>query len=103
MIALYIRLSQSDEDIGEYKLQSDSVENQRKLLYDYISGHSDLKNEESEEFIDDGYSGMTFGRPAFQRMLELIVRRRVNTVIVKDFSRFGRNYMEAADYLELLF
>ncbi|MCD7787390.1 MAG: recombinase family protein [Firmicutes bacterium] len=103
MIALYIRLSQSDEDIGEYKSQSYSVENQRKLLYDYISEHSDLKNEESEEFIDDGYSGMTFGRPAFQRMLELIVRRQVNTVIVKDFSRFGRNYMEAADYLELLF
>ncbi|MCD8107320.1 MAG: recombinase family protein [Oscillospiraceae bacterium] len=103
MVGLYIRLSFADDDLNERKQVSDSVENQRKLLNEYLQELPDLRTEETEEFIDDGYSGTNFQRPAFQRMLALIKKRVVTTVIVKDFSRFGRNYVECADYLEKLF
>ncbi|MCD7804190.1 MAG: recombinase family protein [Oscillospiraceae bacterium] len=103
MIAFYIRLSRLDDDLDERKQLSNSVENQRRLLSDYLSEMPDLRNEDVEEFIDDGYSGTNFERPAFQRMLGLIKKRTVDTVIVKDFSRFGRNYVECADYIEKLF
>lgn len=103
MVGLYIRLSRLGDDLDEYKQVSNSVENQRKLLNEYLQELPDLRTEEAEEFIDDGYSGTNFQRPAFQRMLALIKKRVVTTVIVKDFSRFGRNYVECADYLEKLF
>ncbi|MCD7887767.1 MAG: recombinase family protein, partial [Clostridiales bacterium] len=103
MVAFYIRLSRLDDDLDEHKRQSNSVENQRKLLNDCLAEFPDLRNEETEEFIDDGWSGTDFQRPAFQRMLTLIKKRTVTTVMVKDFSRFGRNYVECADYLEKLF
>ncbi|MCD7785680.1 MAG: recombinase family protein [Oscillospiraceae bacterium] len=103
MVGLYIRLSRLDDDFGEYKQVSNSVENQRKLLWEYVQELPDLRAEDSEEFIDDGYSGTNFQRPAFQRMLTLVKKQVVTTVIVKDFSRFGRNYVECADYLEKLF
>ncbi len=103
MVGLYIRLSRLDDDLDEYKQVSNSVENQRRLLTEYLDEVPDLRNEEMEEFIDDGWSGTNFQRPAFQRMLALIKKRIITTVIVKDFSRFGRNYIECADYLEKLF
>ncbi|MCD7889661.1 MAG: recombinase family protein [Oscillospiraceae bacterium] len=103
MVGLYIRLSRLDDDLDEYKQVSNSVENQRRLLNEYLEELPDLRGEDVEEFIDDGYSGTNFQRPAFQRMLALIKKRVVTTVIVKDFSRFGRNYVECADYLEKLF
>lgn len=92
--ALYIRLSREDGDREE----SDSIGNQRTLLTEYV------QNEESivsfEEFVDDGWSGTDFRRPGFQRMLEALRIRRLNCVIVKDLSRFGRNYIDAGRYLE---
>ncbi|MCC8076275.1 MAG: recombinase family protein [Clostridiales bacterium] len=103
MVAFYIRLSRLDDDLDEHKRQSNSVTNQRRLLQDYFAEIPDLRSEDIEEFIDDGWSGMDFQRPAFQRMLALIKKRTVTTVLVKDFSRFGRNYVECADYLEKLF
>ncbi len=103
MVAFYIRLSRLDDDLDEYRRMSNSVENQRKLLSEYVKEIPDLRTEDTEEFIDDGYSGTNFQRPAFQRMLGLIKKRTVTTVVVKDFSRFGRNYVECADYLEKLF
>ena len=103
MVGLYMRLSRLDDDVDEYKQVSNSVENQRRLLNEYLEESPELRCEEVEEFIDDGYSGTNFQRPAFQRMLALIKKRVVTTVIVKDFSRFGRNYVECADYLEKLF
>ncbi|MCD7740849.1 MAG: recombinase family protein [Ruminococcus sp.] len=103
MVGLYIRLSRLDDDLDEYKQISNSVENQRKLLTEFLDEVPDLRTEDTEEFIDDGWSGTNFQRPAFQRMLALIKKRTVTTVIVKDFSRFGRNYVECADYLEKLF
>lgn len=103
MVAFYIRLSRQDDDFDEAKRQSNSVENQRRLLKEYFEESPELRQEDSCEFIDDGFSGTNFQRPAFQQMLSLIKKRTVNTVIVKDFSRFGRNYVECADYLEKLF
>ncbi|MCD8007023.1 MAG: recombinase family protein [Oscillospiraceae bacterium] len=103
MVAFYIRLSCPDDDLEEREQLSNSVENQRRLLHEYFEELPDLRAEDTEEFIDDGYSGTNFQRPAFQKMLSLIKKRVVTTVIVKDFSRFGRNYVECADYLEKLF
>ncbi|MCD7804461.1 MAG: recombinase family protein [Oscillospiraceae bacterium] len=103
MIGLYIRLSRLDDDLDEYKHVSNSVENQRRFLNEYLEEFPDLRTEDVDEFIDGGYSGTNFQRPAFQRMLALIKKRGITTVIVKDFSRFGRNYVECADYLEKLF
>lgn len=92
--ALYIRLSREDGDREE----SDSVANQRALLTDYARADDTI--ESFELFIDDGYSGTGFDRPAFQRMLEALRARRLNCVVVKDLSRFGRNYIDTGRYLE---
>ncbi|NLT08420.1 MAG: recombinase family protein [Ruminococcus sp.] len=92
--ALYIRLSRMDGD----NLESDSVVNQRRLLNDYIDEHEELLS--IEEFIDDDWTGTNFDRPAFQRMMQEIQKGNINCVIVKDLSRFGRNYIEAGKYLE---
>ena len=93
-IAKYIRLSRMDGD----NLESDSVVNQRKLLNDYIDEHDDFIG--IEEFIDDDWTGTNFERPGFQRMVREIENGNINCVIVKDLSRFGRNYIEAGRYLE---
>ena len=95
-IAKYIRLSQADRDLGsnDQKSESESISHQRNLIESFISGQADLMDCEQEEFYDDGYSGTNFDRPAFERMLEKIRRAEINCVIVKDFSRFGRDYIE---------
>lgn len=95
--AAYIRLSRED---GE-KDESDSVINQRHLLLRYIGQQDDLLL--YDVYVDDGYSGVTFHRPAFRRMLRDIEKKRVNCVIVKDLSRFGRDYIETGRYLERYF
>ena len=95
--ALYIRLSREDGD----KEESDSVSNQRVLLHSYIQEKPEI--ELVDYYIDDGWSGTSFQRPDFQRMMEDIRRKRVNCVIVKDLSRFGRNYIETGKYLEQIF
>ena len=92
--AMYIRLSRMDGD----NLESDSVVNQRKLINDYIDEHDELVS--VEEFIDDDWTGTNFNRPGFQRMMKEIEGGNINCVIVKDLSRFGRNYIEAGKYLE---
>ncbi len=105
MIGIYIRLSESDIDLetNELKDESNSITHQRELILDFIGEHPDLAHEEVEEFVDDGYSGTNFERPAFQRMMELVRQRTVDVVIVKDFSRFGRDYIEVGDYIERIF
>lgn len=101
MIALYYRLSGADGDLGkDGKDESNSIENQRALLGEFVDSRDDLKNRESQEFIDDGYTGSNFHRPAFERMMEGVKRGTVDTIIVKDLSRFGRNYLEVGEYLE---
>ena len=97
--ALYIRLSQEDDNIGE----SNSITNQRDLLNEFVSKHPELMTSKLLYFVDDGYSGANFNRPAVVDMLRQIRKGLINCVIVKDFSRFGRNYIEVGGYLEQVF
>lgn len=94
--ALYERLSKDDEQKGE----SNSIVNQKKMLEAYAADHG-LKN--IRHFSDDGFSGTTFNRPAFGEMLEEVERGRVGTVIVKDLSRLGRDYLNVGYYTEVVF
>ncbi|MBS6261723.1 MAG: recombinase family protein [Clostridium sp.] len=105
VIGKYIRLSQADQDVmkKENKTESESIAHQRDLIQRYINSHADLKNCGVREFYDDGYSGTNFKRPAFERLLEQIKKGKIGCVIVKDFSRFGRDYIELGDYLERIF
>ena len=92
--ALYCRLSREDGD----RMESDSIGNQRKLLEEYIENHPELTV--AECYADDGYTGTNFQRPAFQRMLRDMESGRIRCVLVKDLSRFGRDYIETGRYLE---
>lgn len=105
VIAKYIRLSLADQDLmkKENKTESESIVHQRNLIQRYINSHADLKDCEVREFFDDGYSGTNFKRPSFERLLEQIKKGEIHCVIVKDFSRFGRDYIELGDYLERIF
>lgn len=94
--ALYERLSRDDEQQGE----SNSIQNQKAYLSDYAQKHG-FRN--VQHFSDDGYSGTNFNRPEFQKMLAEIEAGNVGTIIVKDLSRFGRNYLEVGYYTEMLF
>ena len=95
--ALYCRLSREDGDREE----SDSIANQRKLLEGYLADHPELTA--AEYYTDDGCTGTNFNRPGFQRMLEDIRSGRICCVLVKDLSRFGRDYIETGRYLERWF
>ena len=95
--ALYIRLSKEDGN----KRESDSVLAQKEILKEYLKLHPDI--EFYDFYVDDGWSGTNFERPAFKRMIEDIKQRKVNCVIVKDLSRFGRNYSDAGYYIDNLF
>lgn len=96
-VAIYIRLSREDGD----KEESDSVGNQRKLLTEYVAKKEDFIVYDT--YIDDGYSGTNFNRPSFQRMIADIEDGKVNCVVVKDLSRFGRDYIDTGRYLERYF
>lgn len=95
--AAYIRLSREDGD----KTESESVTNQRQVISDYIVSQPDLG--EYSTFIDDGATGTNFDRTGFQDMLTEIKNGNINCVVVKDLSRFGRNYTEAGTYMEQIF
>ena len=93
---LYLRLSQEDERQGE----SVSIDNQRTMLRKYAEEHG---FEIHDEYIDDGVSGTTFQRPEVQRLLDDAKTGVINTIIVKDLSRFGRNYIEVGQYIDYVF
>ena len=93
----YLRLSREDGDRAE----SDSIANQRKLLEQYLSAHPELNL--IGFYQDDGYTGTNFDRPAFRRMEADIEAGKINCVLVKDLSRFGRDYIEMGRYLERVF
>ncbi len=95
--ALYVRLSVEDNG----KEDSDSLENQEILLRDYLKEHPYL--ELKEVYTDNGYTGTDFDRPAFERLINDIQKGRIDCVVVKDFSRLGRNYIETGEYLEKIF
>ena len=104
-VALYLRLSQEDMDIrkGAARDESDSIRSQRMMLRTFLKGRSDLAGRPVLEFADDGYTGTNFERPQFQKMMELVRTGDIYCILVKDLSRFGRNYLEVGDYLEHLF
>jgi site-specific DNA recombinase len=95
--ALYLRLSREDGD----KTESDSIANQRTLLEAYAADHPELCI--VDEFVDDGYSGSNFDRPEFERLLKALQERKIDCIVVKDFSRLGRNFVETGQYLEQVF
>lgn len=94
--ALYVRLSRDDELEGE----SNSISNQKALLTDYARRHK-FKN--VRIFVDDGVSGVTMNRGGFREMMALVEAGKVSTVIVKDMSRLGRNYLEVGQLTETVF
>ncbi len=94
---LYLRLSRDDGD----KEESNSITGQRELLRDYIAQRPELR--EYAVRVDDGFSGSTFERPSFQKMIEDVRAGRTDCIIVKDLSRFGRNYLDAGEYIEKIF
>ncbi len=93
----YLRLSREDGD----KLESDSIKNQRELIKEYVSQHTWIHY--VNEYVDDGFSGTSYERPAFQRLIEDIKKGEINCIVVKDLSRLGRNYIETGRYLEKIF
>lgn len=96
--AAYYRISKEDK---KRRLESESISSQRAIVRSYIESSDDL--DLIEEYIDDGYTGTNFERPAFIRMLEDIKTGKINTVIVKDHSRFGREYIETGNFIEKIF
>ena len=103
-VAIYLRLSKEDDDLScssGSKNESNSISNQRKLIYDFMKSHPGL--ELYDEYKDDGKSGSNFDRAEFQRMMKDIEAGKVNCVIVKDQSRFGRDYIDVGKYKEKIF
>lgn len=104
-IAAYMRLSKADGAVskGEGKLlkESNSILMQRILICQYITSH--FEGYELTEYQDDGFSGIDFHRPGIQRLLEDAKNEKFDCIIVKDFSRFGRDYLEVGSYLEQIF
>ena len=95
-VGIYCRLSNDDERDGE----SVSIENQKLLLQNYVRQRG---WNEVDVYIDDGYSGTNFNRPGVQRLIEDAKAKRINLILVKDLSRFGRNYIEFGQYTDYLF
>lgn len=93
---LYLRLSKDDERQGE----SVSIETQRAILTDYCIAHGFTIH---KEYVDDGYSGLNFNRPGFQKLLEDVEAAEINMVITKDLSRLGRDYIMTGYYAEVFF
>ena len=100
-IAVYLRISRADDEIDE-KNESNSIDNQRLLILDYISQHEELLGNVTE-YIDDGYTGTNFNRPGFQNMLADARAGKLDAIIAKDLSRLGRDYIEMGDYIEQIF
>src|SRR5574344_2164368 len=94
--ALYCRLSRDDELQGD----SNSIIHQKEMLKKYADDNS-FKN--TEFFVDDGYSGTNFNRPDWQKLMEMVNQDKVATIIVKDMSRLGRDYLKVGYYTEILF
>lgn len=98
-IGIYLRLSDEDENGKE----SDSIKGQREIIHDYLLKNQYLASYETLEFCDDGFSGTDFQRPGVTELLRRAQDGEISCIIVKDFSRFGRNYIEVGNYLEQVF
>ena len=94
--ALYMRLSRDDEDYGE----SVSIETQRKIVTQFANDQNFII---VDEYVDDGWTGTNFERPAFKRMIEDIESEKINCIVTKDLSRLGREHIMMDYYLEFYF
>lgn len=100
--ALYYRLSDEDRAVSRReKKESDSISGQKNLIKDFLKNKTDINI--VDEYTDDGVSGSSFSRPAFNEMMEQIESGKIDCVIVKDLSRFGREYIDAGNLLERVF
>lgn len=105
-VALYMRISKEDEKVPKNNFgenESNSISNQRKLLLGFLKKKKEFAESLAFQYVDDGYSGAGFERPSFAEMIKDIKKGKIQCVIVKDFSRFGRDYMEVGDYIEHIF
>jgi DNA invertase Pin-like site-specific DNA recombinase len=103
-IMKYLRISAEDIDLDGFdKFESNSIANQRDLLNDFIAKIPDFADCEIVEELDDGRTGTNFLRPGVQRVIEMAQSGKINVIIVKDLSRWGRNYLEVGDFLEQKF
>lgn len=103
-IAMYLRISSEDDDLKDTgKEESESISNQRGLLTNYISSHPEFAGADVLEFCDDGWSGKNFERPDFTRMMEQVKTGKIQCVLVKDLSRFGRDYLTVGNYISRVF
>ena len=96
-IFAYLRLSRDDKEKME---ESNSIKNQRLLIQHFVEKQPEFAGAKVFFFVDDGYSGTTFDRPEFKRMMGLITRRKRICIIVKDLSRLGRDTIETQNYIE---
>lgn len=101
--AMYLRLSKEDGGLlrGGDRMESESIAGQRMLIRDFLAGHPEI--EVVGEYCDDGYTGANFERPQFQRMMEAVRSGEINCIVVKDLSRFGREYIDSGMYLQKVF
>ena len=99
--AIYVRLSKEDIVAAQSGRESNSITNQKQLILDFLKDKPEFNIVSIR--IDDGYTGTNFDRPAFQRMLNDIKAGRINCVVVKDLSRFGREYINSGKYIHRLF
>ena len=99
-IAIYLRLSKEDDLMKD---ESNSIANQRELIMDYIRKDKKLRKMEVIELKDDGYSGKNLNRPGVQQLLEIVRKQQVKVIIVKDLSRFSRDYLVIGQYTEQIF
>ena len=99
-VDFYLRLSLED---GDQQDESNSITSQREILKDYIRSREEFTGVQIREHIDDGYTGTNFNRPAFQKMIALVKKNEVKTILVKDLSRFARDYIESGAYIEQIF
>lgn len=103
-VAMYLRLSSEDGDLKDTgKAESESISNQRGLLQNFISSRPEFGGWEISEFCDDGWSGKNFERPSFLRMMEQVRQGQIHCIVVKDLSRFGRDYLVVGNYISRVF
>ena len=98
----YLRLSKEDGDVADGTEESCSIGSQRLCIHRFLRDQG-LNPNSFEEIVDDGYSGTSMRRPGMSRLLNLVEQGRVRTIVVRDLSRFARNYLEAGHYLEFVF
>lgn len=101
--AIYLRLSREDGDFScsSEKFESNSISNQRLVIMDFLKKCPEITF--TREYCDDGYTGANFDRPEFQKMMEAVKKGEIDCIVVKDLSRFGREYIDAGAYIQKLF